>query len=54
MLADPAQADLAFADSFFALIDQGTRPAIVLKDNTSDSAYLTARGITTLVTPAGS
>lgn len=54
VLADPTQAGLDFADHFFGLIDQGTRPAIVLQDKTSDSAYLSARGITTLVWPSGS
>lgn len=51
VLADPTKAGLDFADHFFDLIDEGTRPAIVLQDKTNDSSYLAARGITTLVQP---
>jgi hypothetical protein len=32
------------------LIDQGTRPAVVLQSKTSDAEYLKARGIEQLIT----
>lgn len=51
VLTDPTNAGLDFADHFFALIDQGIAPAIVLQEKTGDSAYLAARGITKLVWP---
>lgn len=41
----------AFFEPFMRLVDQGVRPAVVLKSRTSDAAYLEARGIEKLVTP---
>ncbi|WP_232481457.1 glycoside hydrolase 5 family protein [Arthrobacter sp. YN] len=40
---------LDFADTFFALIDEGKKPAIVLEENALDHDYLKTRGIETLV-----
>ena len=39
-----------FFEPFMNLIDQGTRPAVVLKSRSTDTAYLTARGIERLIT----
>lgn len=39
-----------FFDPFMKLIDQGTRPAVVLQSKTSDADYLKARGIEHLIT----
>jgi len=39
-----------FFDPFMKLIDQGTRPAVVLQSKTSDADYLKARGIERLIT----
>ena len=36
------------ADAFFALIEQGVRPAIVLGSKVDDRGYLAARGIAEL------
>lgn len=49
VLPDGCTPDLQFADAFFALIDVGIMPAIVLESRSSDSAYLESRGISTLV-----
>lgn len=38
-------------DPFMKLVDQGVRPAVVLKSRSTDAAYLAARGITRLVDP---
>jgi hypothetical protein len=40
----------SFFDPFMKLIDQGTRPAVVLQSKTSDADYLKARGIEHLIT----
>ncbi|WGM20304.1 cellulase family glycosylhydrolase [Paenarthrobacter sp. OM7] len=40
---------LDFADTFFALIDDGKKPAIVLEGNALNHDYLKVRGIETLV-----
>jgi endo-1,4-beta-mannosidase len=45
--------DLDFADSFFDLIDQGVRPAIVLGQYSADSTHLADRGLTNLIWPQG-
>ncbi|NKZ05347.1 cellulase family glycosylhydrolase [Actinomadura latina] len=39
-------------DPFMKLIDEGTRPAVVLQSRTADAAYLAARGIKNLITLA--
>lgn len=49
VLPDEATPDLAFADAFFTLIDEGIHPAIVLESRRSDAAYLSARGIRSLI-----
>lgn len=49
VLPDELTPDLEFADAFFALIDKGIAPAIVLESRTTDKDYLTSRGISTLV-----
>jgi hypothetical protein len=48
VLPDATLPDLAFADAFFALIEQGVRPAIVLGSKVDDRGYLAARGIAEL------
>ena len=40
---------MPFFKPFMNLIKQGTRPAVVLESMSTDSAYLAARGITTLI-----
>ena len=40
-----------FFEPFMKLVDQGVRPAVVLKSRTGDAAYLKARGISKLVSP---
>ncbi len=47
----PASAvpDLDFADAFFALVDRGVRPAVVLETRAADPDHLAVRGITRLV-----
>ncbi len=49
VLPDTLTPDLDFADAFFRLIDQGILPAIVLESNASDTGYLEARKLSTLV-----
>ena len=39
-----------FFEPFMKLIDQGTRPAVVLQSRSTDAAYLAARGIERLIT----
>jgi hypothetical protein len=39
-----------FFDPFMKLVDQGTRPAVVLQSRSTDTAYLAARGIEQLIT----
>jgi hypothetical protein len=39
----------ALFDPFMKLIDEGTRPAVVLQSRTTDPAYLAARGIKDLI-----
>lgn len=49
VLDDDTTPDLDFADSFFALIDQGVRPAIVLRSQINTPGHLELRGIDTVV-----
>lgn len=49
VLPDGVTPDLAFADAFFALIDRGVHPAIVLAARSTDAGHLAARGITEVV-----
>ncbi|MGC5170077.1 glycoside hydrolase 5 family protein [Microbacterium sp. DT81.1] len=51
VLPDAETPDLRFADHFFALIQDGIRPAIVLESRTADAGQLSERGITTLIRP---
>jgi hypothetical protein len=39
-----------FFEPFMKLVDQGTRPAVVLQSRTGDAGYLAARGIDKLIT----
>lgn len=41
--------DLQFADAFFAQVDAGRSPAIVLEERAADTAYLSSRGIGSLL-----
>ena len=45
VLPDDRTPDLAFADAYFALIDQGTKPAIALESRLADRQHLADRGI---------
>lgn len=49
VLPDNLTPDLEFADVFFALIDKGIDPAIVLGSKATNKGYLKSRGISTLV-----
>ncbi|MGN9811667.1 glycoside hydrolase 5 family protein [Micromonospora sp. BQ11] len=49
VLDHPHRAGLEFADHFFALVDEGIRPAIVTRDRATDADHLAARGIDHLV-----
>lgn len=53
VLPRSATPDLSFADAFFAQIDQGVRPAIVLEQRSHDSVYLKSRGIERLLEASG-
>ncbi|MFD8151661.1 glycosyl hydrolase [Streptomyces sp. NPDC059720] len=48
VLPDSRELGLEVADHFFALVDQGVRPALVTADKADDLAYLSDRGITRL------
>ncbi|MEH0934704.1 hypothetical protein [Micromonospora psammae] len=49
VLDEPHRAGLEFADRFFALIDEGVRPAIVTRQRVADADHLAARGIEELI-----
>lgn len=49
VLPDSRHLGLQVADRFFALVDEGVRPALVTSDRADDAAHLSARGITELV-----
>ncbi|MFF4985524.1 hypothetical protein ACFY3O_36475 [Streptomyces sp. NPDC001046] len=48
VLPESRDLGLAVADHFFALIDQGVRPALVTADKADDLVHLSDRGITRL------
>ncbi|WP_063484214.1 glycoside hydrolase 5 family protein [Streptomyces ambofaciens] len=49
VLPDSRELGLHVADRFFALVDDGLRPALVTSERADDPAHLSARGITELV-----
>ncbi|WP_369745422.1 cellulase family glycosylhydrolase [Paenarthrobacter sp. AMU7] len=49
ILDDDQTPDLTFADRFFAVIDSGESPAIILRSKANDDRYLASRGITAIV-----
>ncbi|MGC4946754.1 hypothetical protein ACLQ2N_11245 [Streptomyces sp. DT224] len=48
VLPESGEAGLDAAEAFFALIDEGIRPAVVTAERARDSAYIASRGITEL------
>ncbi|MFJ7625185.1 glycosyl hydrolase [Streptomyces sp. NPDC097595] len=48
VVPESGEAGLDVAEAFFALIDEGVRPAVVTAERARDSAYLASRGITGL------
>ncbi|MEV0848122.1 glycosyl hydrolase [Streptomyces sp. NPDC049954] len=48
VVEDFGKAGLEVAEDFFALIDEGIRPALVTADRAADASYLASRGITEL------
>lgn len=51
LLDDSDSPDLGVADAFFALLDQGVEPAIVLRTRAGDENHLAARGTRDVVGP---
>lgn len=51
VLDDERTPDLDFADAFFALLDQGVKPAIVLRSQTQIPEILSARRINLVIEP---
>ena len=51
VLPTETEPGLTFADAFFALVDRGVRPAVVLQARAHDAEYLRKRGVSRLVSP---